>query len=85
MCSTLKVDEEPFNKPPAKKRKALDYDDDEEDDDDDNNDDNSSQDEDVSPIKINLKPTRYVNHGGSHLHLGHLADTFIQSRWQSLG
>ena len=58
-CSTLKVDEETFTQ--AKKRKKLEYDDD-----DDN--DNSSQDE-VSPIKIDLKPTRYAHQDGSHLQM----------------
>ncbi|XP_056443714.1 transcription factor TFIIIB component B'' homolog isoform X1 [Gadus chalcogrammus] len=57
------VDEEPFTQ--AKKRKKLEYDDD-----DDN--DNSSQDE-VSPIKIDLKPTRYGRMPKATQHLNYPA------------
>ncbi|XP_030209920.1 titin isoform X2 [Gadus morhua] len=58
------VDEETFTQ--AKKRKKLEYDDD----DDDN--DNSSQDE-VSPIKIDLKPTRYGRMPKATQHLNYPA------------
>ncbi|CAL8387624.1 unnamed protein product [Boreogadus saida] len=58
------VDEDSFTQ--AKKRKKLEYDDD----DDDN--DNSSQDE-VSPIKIDLKPTRYGRMPKATQHLNYPA------------